>query len=387
MTQVRLVELQMQSLLQTQVSYLTAGLIVSFVAEANNTGSTTVSVGNTTVYTLCTEKMVQHWRQETFHQVTQFILLCTGSGNRAYLLNRYTEEAFTGEGIQRKETAVASDGALTMVGAVEKDGVPVYDNTADYTTSVDFKGSVYFESGGTKYVIGFSNNRNMYVSKNGGAFTTVTDALQSANNDVEGATVSISGSTISLFILQATTTNAYVYTYNTSNDTLSFVATRALGSFVTAGLSAAFVRNGSELTVWLQGVQQNNIRVYDTDATFSTLTYQSSKSFTNSLGSVNAMEQVIDKVYLISNSGGTAKAYNLDRTVDTSFDFTLSDENTRNDTMYADDTHIYIHDKDDNKFYAYKYKIPTLVKINTPQDCTPQTNNKNKVSKLHTHIR
>ena len=265
--------------------------------------------------------------------------------------------------------AVAADGDIDLIGAGQpQQVVPTYDAAADYYTTVDFKGSVYFESGGTKYVIGFSGNRNMYVSKNGGAFTTVTDALQSANNDVEGATVSISGSTISLFILQATTTNAYVYTYNTSNDTLSFVATRALGSFVSAGLSAAFVRNGSELTVWLQGVQQNNIRVYDTDATFSTLTYQSSKSFTNSLGSVNAMEQVVDKVYLISNSGGTAKAYNLDRTVDTSFDFTLSDENTRNDTMYADDTHIYIHDKDDDKFYAYKYKVPSLVKINTPQD-------------------
>ena len=103
-------------------------------------------------------------------------------------------------------------------------------------------------------MIGFSDNRNMYVSKNGGAFTTVTDALQSANNLVGGATVSVSGSTISILVMQHFSTNVYVYTYNTSNDTLSFVATRALGtqSAHFRQSSCAFVRNGSELTLWVQ---------------------------------------------------------------------------------------------------------------------------------------
>ena len=67
--------------------------------------------------------------------------------------------------------------------------------------------------------------------------------------------------------------------------------------------------------------------MYDTDATFSTLTYQSSKSFTHTDTRYSAMEQVGNKVYALITNSTSAKAYNLDRTADTSFDFTRNSEN------------------------------------------------------------
>ena len=46
--------------------------------------------------------------------------------------------------------------------------------------------------------------------------------------------------------------------------------------------------------------------------------------------------------------------------------------------MYVDDTHIFVYDDSDDKFYAYKYKEQSLVKINTPQTALRKPTTKTK---------
>ena len=259
---------------------------------------------------------------------------------------------------------------MTLIGRKGGQSKPVYDSSADYTASVDFNGSAYFESGGTKYVICFNqSSRNMYVSKNGGAFTTVTNALQSNNTAPNAATVSVAtDGTISILVGQYGVATSYVYTYNTSNDTLSFVATRSMQSQNILPRALAFVKNGSELTMWAENVTTNTIYVYDTDEKFATLTYSSTKSFTVS-GHFGGMTQVGSIVYLSPVTSGTVVAYNTDRTENTDFNFERNSNNSTTGTVYADENHLFIYDYDDNKFYAYKYFTPySTVTIPTPQD-------------------
>ena len=272
--------------------------------------------------------------------------------------------SFDTSSIDGQTEATSTDGDLTLVSTAHKQtSAPTYDSGADYSDSNDFQGLCSFNYGGTEYVLGFkASSRSMYVKKGSAAFVEKTNALQSANNNVKGADVVISGSTISLITTQASSSSAYVYTFNVSNDTLTFVATRALDSTNNNPQGLAIVLDGSTYNLWIGQQGSNKIFVYDTNATLSTVTYQSSKSFTSAAYHNHLLEAVGSVVYIVNQGASSVKAYNPNRTANTAYDFTRNSNNTTAAAMYADSRHIYINDTTDNKFYAYSWKTAVLRK-------------------------
>ena len=278
----------------------------------------------------------------------------------------------TAETIDGETEAVESDGDIQLIGS--RGGVfprPARDASADYSDTNDFYGSTSFVVGTTRYVLATKNiSRSLFVKKNDGAWVEKTDQLQATNLAGRGMIHSISGSTISIAVNNTSTTDTFVYTFDTSNDTLTYVATRTRNSNSENG-GMAFVKNGSDLTVWIGSGSNTNVSVYDTDATFSTLTYNSSKSFVAASIGNKAMEAVGDIVYMHEDNTDSMIAYNRDRTRATSYDFQGGDPNSNNavETIYADDTHIFINNTTDNKFYAFLWNAPAgLIKKTIPQD-------------------
>ena len=222
-----------------------------------------------------------------------------------------------------------------------------------------------FVSGGTRYVLGFGlNSRSLFVKKGSGTFTEKTNQLTSANAAPKSMTLSVAtDGTISILVVNVTGTSVYVYTFNTSNDTLSFVAARTIQSGLRGGCQV--VNNGGSYELWIHK-GTNEIQVYDTDEKFASLTYQSSKNFNSPDTNALDMTIALNNVFMQYVSGAVV-AFNFDRTVNPDLSFVVNHiENSVGGAMYADDEHIFIDDTGD-KFYAYSLK-GGLVKKTIPQD-------------------
>ena len=256
---------------------------------------------------------------------------------------------FTGKSIT--DTAESDERVVRVPVASKGQQRPVYDSSKDYAQTGNLKGATSFVYGGVRYVLVVkTNSRSLFVKKDDGAFTEKTNQLQSANNNPHTITVSISGDTISVLTTQDSSVSAYVYTYNTSNDTLTYVATRSLNN--TGNYSAVFVMNGSSPELWIGEGGVYEVQVYDTDATFSTLTYSSSKSF--SVANSVELSVVGEFVYGISNLK-VEMVRKKNREYAGYIDFAYATGNSNVDALYTDDTHIYLHDRTDGKWYAYRW--------------------------------
>ena len=267
-----------------------------------------------------------------------------------------------------------TEGLMTVPGVVGGQQKPVYNSSKNLTNSSVGLGSTSpsascsFVSGGTRYELFFAfNTRNMYVRKGGtGTVSTATNQLTSDNTNAAAAdAVVLSNGTIRIVVTDTSDDKAFLYTYNTSDDTLTAVTNVNLQSANGHPSACVIVPSGTGYRVYVGDGVDAIAYAYTATATFTTITADSSNNITGTASNIQAMCRAEDVFYIIATSSTTAQAYTLTGERNASLDFDRDSANYHAATAYFDGTAIFIYDSSDSIFYAYDAIFPRVLRKDT----------------------
>ena len=336
---------------------------------------TTTAWGITCDRTIVTDDTVLDLAQTTRSSADRGKLLGVASDNENELALVNAPSGGGGglsvSGIEGLTQRSSTEGLLTVPGVVGGNVVPTYDSASDFNPhgTIDFNASCSFVSGGTRYtVLSRQSTRHIFVKKGAGSFTYLTNRLSADNTNPAGMdAVVLSDGTIRIAVVDFTDNKIYLYTYNTSDDTLTAVTNVNLQSGNTSQGGLVIVPNGTGYRVYVSDTDDNALYAYTANASFNTVTADSSNNITGTTDTVGGMCRIGEYFYTIDNISDYGQAYTLAGVREPSLDFDLTSANSQVGSAFSDGEHIFVYDYTDNKFYAYKaYTVRALRKDTIP---------------------